>query len=100
MGAANAGAVVDGGAGGGARAAAATRTGAGGAGRGGRAAGAPDGDGAASASCASSHPRDQFPEDAAYWKDSISTRHRFSEPGEDTRTSNGLEPREGTTPKT
>src|SRR5260370_22229669 len=45
------------------------------------------------------NPRGQFPEDTN-WKDSISTRKRFSVPGEDMRTSNELEPREGTTPKT
>src|SRR4029077_20037805 len=46
------------------------------------------------------NPRGQFPEDDENWKDSISTRKRFSVPGEDMRTSNGLEPRDGTAPKT
>lgn len=55
--------------------------------------------GMASASSASSHPRHQFP-DETNWNDSTSTRHRFSDPGEDMRTSNGLVPREGTTPNT
>ena len=43
--------------------------------------------------------RGQFPEDTN-WKDSISTRKRRSEPGEDMRTSKVEEPRDGTTPKT
>ena len=41
----------------------------------------------------------EFP-DETNWKDSISTRKRRSEPGDDMRTSKLEEPRDGTTPKT